>query len=187
MYSGLLSIRASGRGFQRSAIVTAVWAVTVAAWLSACGYQMTGLGSLPGKAQTIGVKMFVNRSIETGAEAVLANALSEELNRRRPGTVERVRHADAVMTGTIISINRDTISRSGTLTAIKRRLTLEVSMVLRDRSGKTLWERPRMTATGDYDVVEECNITTENNRRDALLSAADRLAEDAYRALTDDF
>lgn len=159
----------------------------VATLLHACGYQMTRLGSLPGNVQTIGIKMFTNRSIETGAEAVLTKALSEELNRRRPGTIERVNRADAVLTGTILSINRDTISRSGTLTALQRRLTLEVSMVLRDRSGKALWQRPRITATGDYAVAEDNNLTTENNRRDALLSAADRLAEDTYRALTDDF
>lgn len=173
--------------FGRNGVAVIGCLMMAATILSACGYQMTGLGSLPGKVQTIGIKMFTNRSIETGAEAVLTKALSEELNRRRPATIERVNRADAILTGTILSIERNTLSRSGTLTALQRRLTLEVSMILRDRSGKTLWERPRMTATADYDVAEDDHMTTESNRQSAIISAADRLAEDTYRALTDDF
>lgn len=155
--------------------------------LSACGYHVTGRSTLPGNARTIGIKMLTNRSIETGAEATITNALSDELNRRRPGTIVRVSHADAVMYGTILSIGRETVSRSGTLTAVQRRLTLVVSLTLKDRSGKVLWERSRIFAQEDYGVVSDNNTVTESNRRNAVLKAAQRLAEDVYRALTDDF
>lgn len=155
--------------------------------LSGCGYQLAGRGALPGNVQTIGIKMLANRSMETGAEAIVTNALSDELNRRRPGTLKRVIDADAVMSGVIDAINRKTVSRAGTLTASQRRVSVTLSLTLKDRSGKILWQRSRLTAQGDYTVVAGNNTTTENNRREAIFEAAQLLAEGVYRALTDDF
>ncbi len=157
--------------------------------LSACGYQMAGSSSspLPGNAKTIGVKMLVNRSIETGAEAVLTNALADELNRRRPGIIKSVDHADVILSGRIESIFRETVARVGTLTASQERVTVTLSLTLKDRSGNTLWERSHLTAQENYGVVTGNKPATEGNRRQAILKASQQLAEDVYRGLTDNF
>lgn len=155
--------------------------------LCACGYRMVGQNTLPGNVDTIGIKMLVNRSIETGAEAIVTNALSDELNRRRPGTLKRIAGADAILTGTIESINRKTVSRSGALTARQRQVTVRVSLALEDRTGKMLWGRVTLEAAESYAVKGDDKLTNEINRRNAIAEASQRLAEDAYRALTDDF
>jgi outer membrane lipopolysaccharide assembly protein LptE/RlpB len=170
-----------------SILRAAVCWVGVAAMLWACGYHVAGKGALPGNARTIGVKVLTNRSIETGAEAILTNALTDELNRRRPGIIQRVGDADAVLAGTIVSIKRKTVARSGTLTATQERVTVEIALTLKDPSGKPLWNRSRMAAQEDYAVVAGDAMATLGNRRRAITKAAQRLAEDVYRGLTDNF
>jgi hypothetical protein len=157
--------------------------------IAACGYQMAGRrnSALPGDAKTIGVKMLVNRSIETGAEAVITNALADELNRRRPGTLKSADHADAILSGRIESILRETVARVGTLTASQERVTVTLSLALKDASGNTLWERSHLTAQENYGVVRGNKPATEGNRRQAILRASKQLAENVYRGLTDNF
>ncbi len=152
-------------------LYSAACCLVAALTLSACGYQMAGMSTLPGDAQTIGIKMLTNRSIETGAEAVVTNALADELNRRRPGTVKQVDRADAVLTGTIDAIRRKTISREGTLTALQERITVWISLTLTSPSGGVVWERRKLTAEEDYDVVTGNNAATEGNRRQAFAKA----------------
>lgn len=152
-----------------------------------CGYHAVGRSALPGDVHTIDIQMLVNRSIETGAEVILTNALADELNRRRPGTIARAGHSDAVLSGTIESINRKTVSRSGELTALTERITVTISLYLKDRSGHSLWKRIQMKTAKDYSVVDGDVVATEDNRRRAIKAAALRLAEDAFRGLTDNF
>lgn len=161
--------------------------MAMAVLFSACGYQMAGKSAFPGNARTIAVKVLTNRSIETGAEAIITNALADEINRRRPGTLRRVGDADAVLAGTIESINHKTVARSGTLTALQERVTVNVALVLKDTSGKTLWRRAKVVAQEDYAVVDGNKTATQDNRRMAISKAGLRLAEDVYRGLTDDF
>lgn len=176
----------------------------ILAALSACGYHMAGSETLPGNVRTIGIKVLTNKSMETGAEAIITNALCDELNQRRPGTIKRVTHADAVLSGTIDAINCEMVSRSGTLKTLQRSVTVDVSLALKDRNGKTLWSRSRLRAkknytvsyetfdldndnTTDNSIDKENAVATESNRNKAIEEAALRLAEDVYRALTDNF
>lgn len=56
------------------------WAVAL--FLSACGYRFTaGGGELPGKARTLHVGLFVNRTAEPEVEAYFTSALRRELAR----------------------------------------------------------------------------------------------------------
>ncbi len=48
---------------------------------SACGYKFAGEGRLPGDIKRIKIAMLENHTGETGAEAVLTNALIQEFNR----------------------------------------------------------------------------------------------------------
>ncbi len=155
--------------------------------LAACGYRMAGRGDLPGGVQTIAVQVLENRSSETGVESLITNALINELNRRRQGTVTSAERAGAVLRGSVDTVAWDTVSRRGTNTAAERRVYAIISLRIIDKSGKTLWKSAGLQAEQAYAVVENDKQTNENNRRQAINDLSQRIAENVYRRLTDNF
>ncbi len=166
-----------------------VWLLPVLCLIlpTACGYQLAGRGTLPGGVERIAIKVLTNRSSETGVEISITSALVSELNRRRQGTVVDPAEAEATMTGTIESLTWDTVSRKGINTALERRVYGTLSLTLTDPSGKVLWKRSGLKAEQAYAVVDDNKPATESNRRQAIGVLAQRLAENVYRRLTDDF
>jgi outer membrane lipopolysaccharide assembly protein LptE/RlpB len=162
-------------------------------WLAAtqlligCGYRLAGRGELPGKVQSIAVRMLENRSSETGVETLITNALINELNRRRHGAVSAPDRADAVLAGTIDSLSWDTVAHRGVNTAAERKVYATISLTLTDRSGKVLWQRSGLSGSQAYTVVSDNKTATELNRRQAVSVLAEQVAENAYRRLTDNF
>ncbi|MCJ8502550.1 LPS assembly lipoprotein LptE [Desulfatitalea alkaliphila] len=154
--------------------------------LTACGYQLAGEGPLPGGVNTIAVTMLANRTGESGVEAVMTNALIDELTRRRQGVLVDAQRADAVLSGTITGLSADTLSRSATLTARERRLVVTASLTLKDRNGNVLWQEGQLRAETSYPVAGT-KAGTETNRRLAIGKVAQRLAEYVYERLTDTF
>ena len=157
------------------------------AMLMGCGYQLAGRGDLPGGIQTIAVQVLENRSSQTGAEITFTNALINELNRRRRGSVVQTGRADATLNGTIESISWDTVSRSGANTATERRVYASLSLTLTDHAGNVLWRRSGLAAEQAYGVVDGDKTATENNRRLAINLLSEQMAEYVYRRLTDNF
>jgi len=164
-----------------------LFALIATGLLTGCGYRLAGRGELPGNTQTISVRMLENRSSETGVETLITNALINELNRRRRGSVVNADRADAVLAGTIESITWDTVSHSGINTASERRVYATISLTLTDRSGKVLWKRTGLTGEQAYTVVNDNKSATEFNRRQAISILAGQVAENVYRRLTDNF
>jgi hypothetical protein len=148
---------------------------------------MAGRGQLPGGVQTLAVQMFDNRTSQTGAEALITNAVISELNRRRQGSVVSVREAQATLSGVIESITWDTVTLKAVNTAAERRVYATFSLSLADRNGDVLWERSGLKAEQAYTVVEGDKLATENNRLEAIRTISSRVAENAYRRLTDQF
>ena len=153
----------------------------------ACGYHMAGSGKLPGGIQKIAVNVLENRSGETGVETTMTNAVVIELNRRRKGVVVDEAQAEGILGGTIESLRSDTVSHKGSHTSLERRVYVTVSLKLTDPKGKVLWKANRLQAEQAYPVVEGDKPATENNRRQAIATLAQRLAENIYRRLTDEF
>jgi outer membrane lipopolysaccharide assembly protein LptE/RlpB len=162
-------------------------AILSAGVLAACGYQLVGKGDLPGGIQTIAVEMLDNRSSETGIETTFTNALINELNRRRRGTVVDSQKADAVLGGAIESLTWDTVTRKGTHTASERRVYASLSLTLTDGAGNLLWKRAGLEAEQAYAVVDGNKASTESNRRRAINILSEQMAEYVYRRLTDNF
>lgn len=148
---------------------------------------MAGRGTLPGGIQTIALQLLENRSSETGAETLVTNALINEFNRRRRGSVASTGQADAILRGTIDSITRDTIARQGSNAAAERRVRATVALQLTDKNGKILWERSGMQAQQAYLVDQESEQATEYNRRQAISELSQRIAEIVYGSMTDNF
>lgn len=153
--------------------------------LAGCGYQLSGRGRLPGGADTIGIRMLANRTALSGLEATVTNALVDEFTRRRENFVVAPDRAEAVLSGTIVSLSTTTVARSSTLTAVERRMYITVALVLKNRSGAVLWSHS-ITANQIYSV--DASLTeTDSNLRMAAAKVSQRLAEYAYERLTNRF
>ncbi len=155
--------------------------------ITGCGYQLAGRGELPGDTQTIAVRMLDNRSSESGLETLMTNALINELNRRRHGSVVDAGRADAVLAGTIESLTWDTVAHRGVNTASERRVYASISLTLTDRFGNVLWQRSGLKGEQAYAVVDGNKSATEFNRLQAIAVLAEQVAENVYRRLTDNF
>jgi outer membrane lipopolysaccharide assembly protein LptE/RlpB len=162
------------------------WLAATQLW-TGCGYRLAGRGELPGSVQSIAVRMLENRSSETGVETLITNALINELNRRRQGSVTAPDRADAVLSGTIDSLRWDTVAHRGVNTAAERKVYATISLTLTDRSGKVLWQRSGLSGSQAYTVVGDNKTATEINRRQAVAVLAEQVAENVYRRLTDNF
>ncbi len=159
----------------------------ILATVTACGYQFAGRGDLPGGIQTLSVRILENRTSETGVETIFSNALINELNRRRSGSVVEDARADAVLQGAIDSLAWDTVARTGSNTAAERRVYAAVTLSLTDMEGNELWKRSGIRAEQAYAVVAGNKSATESNRRRAIATLSEQMAEEVYRRLTDNF
>jgi len=180
--------RATAMACRRGWPLVGWWAMLVffLCLLAACGYRISGGGRLPGGIKTIAVEVFTNRSAESGLETTLTNAVIDELTRRRPEVVVAVEGADGILSGTIDRLTSGTLARGGTLTAVERNLVIMASFVLKDRSGKVLWQGRQLKAEQAYAVGEN-KASTDMNRRLAAGLVSERLAEYLFERLTDAF
>ena len=91
------------------------WAI-ILLWslFSACGYRFAGSASLPSGIKTISVKMFENRSAETGVENVITNDLIYEFTRHEQVVLVGADMADAILAGVVKSMSdRDNFTQRG--------------------------------------------------------------------------
>ena len=156
---------------------------------TACGYRFTGSGNFPSSVERIFIQIFDNRTSEIGVENDLANGLAAQFTTRGNSTalVNSEEKADAVLTGVIASIQITTTSRATETTADARRVILTADSKLTTTDNRTIWSAKRVAATNTYTVVVGNNEATEDNKRQALAQAANKLAERLYNRLVEDF
>ena len=164
-----------------------IWIISLLLMLvSACGYKFTGGGSFPAGIKSICVVTLVNRTSETGVENIFTNDLIYEVTRDVKVVLKSKDKADAVLSGVIKSMNIKTISRTGTHSALERRVTITVDVKLTTPGGKVIWYANDLKADEAYDVMSD-KLATEQKRRDAISALSKRLAENLYARITDDF
>ncbi|MCP4746079.1 MAG: LptE family protein [Desulfobacteraceae bacterium] len=152
-----------------------------------CGYHMAGTGKLPGAIKTIAVSVLNNRTSESGLGIIVSNDLIIELTRRQKNILASQQEADAVLSGTIVSLSKETTVRGGSHSSLERKVALNISMSLKKNDGRVVWQNSSLVAKQSYTVVEGNDSRTEINRREAVKLASQRLAEDAIRQISDNF
>lgn len=155
--------------------------------LAGCGYHFAGHGQLPGGINRIAVNVLKNRSTVNDIESTVTNALVNEISRWHQGVIGKGSDVQAALDGSIDSITWDTVSHRGVNTAAERRVYVNISLVLYDLDGNVLWKRARLAAEQAYSVDDSDKSATENNRRQAINLAAQRVAEEAYKSMIDNF
>ena len=154
--------------------------------LSACGYRFSGGGSLPGGVKRVTVGVFSNSSGETGVEGIISNDIVYEFTRNGKDFTPRKESADAVLSGSVLSVTTWPISRRSTHNVQERRISVTISLKMTDSKGGILWQAPTLSENEEYEVTDEKG-TTEQNKRKAIQKLSRRLAERVFYQMTDNF
>lgn len=168
--------------------------------LTSCGYTLQGGGKLPGKVTTVSVGMFKNNSSQTGAEAIFTNALITELMSN--STVKIINQsggddqngqsdkygngADAIISGTIVSISFSALARTSDDAVYKRGVTALVNLAMKSRTGELLF------AVNGFSESEFYAVASDNSINEAVASStvekiARKLSRKLVSQMTDDF
>ena len=149
-----------------------------------CGYRFSTGGNLPSGIGNISVRMFENRTGETGAEAILTNALIAEL--MRSGVrIAQVDSADSRLEGVIESVNVGTVSRRSTQVSTERRIEMAVLFKLFNRDGNLL-SSGRVSEERDYRVTAN-RTATDAARLNAIRQISQDVAEQVRHRLCENF
>lgn len=153
---------------------------------TACGYNFSGGGELPGGIQTVNIRIFENQSGETGIETLLTNDVVNQFLRFDTVRIVEKDQAEAILTGTIKSARIRTIAHKSPGRSTERRITLYLDVTLHSRDGRRIWSASDI-ASGDSFVVASEKHRTEQNKKSAIANISKRLAERMYYRLTGEF
>ena len=147
-----------------------------------CGYQIAGESSfLPKDIRTIYVETFINRSRDVGLEKELASGLRSEIFRMgRLRVVDLAEQADAILTGSILSLDSTVVSVNRRDEVLEYQSILTVDVILRRREpSEILWRGPAIRLTEFYAGSRAAVVTTSSEFRNRTLNTSD------VRRLTD--
>jgi outer membrane lipopolysaccharide assembly protein LptE/RlpB len=180
-FRGGQEVRLRPTGRSRALLALAVWVVIL--W--SCGYQLKGGLKAPEGVNTIAVRVLENRTLESGIEVVFANDLLYEFTRSKVLRVAGPDVADAVLNGTIASLNVDTISHTADYASGERRVIIDLDLALKRANGDVIWS----DAFSDWEEykVSSDKFTTERNRRTAIEVLSERVAEKVHNRILQDF
>lgn len=156
--------------------------------LCGCGYHLQGRGdTLPGGGRYVHVRILHNATYEPFLENAVTNALIDRLV-RSPGVevVDNPDRADALLSGSIVRYTNRALSYDGgdDIAEYRARMTVDVALRQAD-TAQVLW-KGRADWTEDYLASED--KTLEDDRETAAIEAmADRLADELYARMMDDF
>ncbi|MDY6988231.1 MAG: LPS assembly lipoprotein LptE [Thermodesulfobacteriota bacterium] len=151
-----------------------------------CGYHFKAGLKAPAGVHTISVRMLENRTLESGIEAVFTDDLLYEFTRSKVVQVAGLDVADAVLSGTIVSLRVDTISHTADYASGERRVTITLDLALTRANGEVIWSDRALSDREEYKVSSD-KLTTERNRRKAIEALSERAAEKVHNRILQDF
>lgn len=161
--------------------------VALGFFTSCAGYQLGGRKpeALAG-VDRIAVPMFANSTQHARAEAIATSAVADAMARDGTFRVSDVGNADAVLEGTVSSIDYTGLrgTRFDTLLAEELRNTVILSWVLRDARNPTRI-LARGSSRGNSQLFRDPNLQTVRNN--ALNDAMEKAAESLVSRLADGY
>ncbi len=169
-------------------ITNAILALVFLSALAGCGYHFKGMGlKAPEGVSTIAIAVLKNRTSESGIETVFTNDLSYEFTRSKVLRVVEKDTADAVLSGTIVSLKEETISRTASYESAERRVTITLDLALEQADGKVIWSDRAVSDKEAFKVDPSNKLATQKNKRVALEAISERLAEKIHNRILQDF
>src|SRR5579863_6455810 len=176
------------RRYNGASMMRWILGIVVAASLSVvsgCGYHTLGAAThLPPDARTLSVPVFATHTEAYHTESALTDAVIREFAARSRMRVTPATDGDSdvVLRGTILNETVAPLTYNTTTQQSSSFLiTLVVSVTLKDRSGKVLYENNNYVFRGQYQSTSD--LPTFLDERPA---AIDRLSRDFARALVAD-
>ena len=149
---------------------------------SGCGYSLAGQGSfLPDYIQTIGIPLFENTTTVFEIEQTLTQEVVTQFIGRGSYNVSSAdTGVDALLSGTITSIDIQPATFSAQQQASRYIFTLRVAIEFRDlTTDEILWENPALTFSDEYEVASGSGGQLDANTFFGQQSnAVERLARD---------
>ena len=149
--------------------------------LSGCGYHVSGHADLlPKNIKTIAIPAFGNVTIRYKlADRITANVTREFIERTRYAIVADPKQADAVLTGSMVNfVSYPTTFDPVTSRASGVQAIVYLQLILMDKTGKVLFNRPGMEVRERYEIaVDAAGYFDESG------PAMDRLARDVARSV----
>ena len=154
---------------------------------SGCGYALAGRGAfLPDDIVTVGVPLLENTTTFFDVEQVLTEKIRTEfIGRGRYQVVATDVGADAVLSGTIISISFQPVGFSDQQLASRYLATVRMRVDFTDaRTSEILWSNATMTFSDEYELSTEGAVAIEGGAfLDQERNAFDRISDDVARAV----
>ncbi len=150
-----------------------------------CGYHTAGHAvQLPQNVHTIAIPGFVNQTQSFKVEQLLTQAVVREMNTRTHYHI--VNHedgdADATLKGTVLSTYSTPLtydSRTGRVSTVL--VTVNVSVLLKDKQGKVLYQNPSYLFRDQYQISQELTSFFEEDT-----PALERMSRQFARTLVSD-
>ncbi len=139
-----------------------------------CGYTFQGAKAPEGALLEIPV--FLNKSVETGIEAIFTDQLISEM-RRTPGwKVVEPGQARYVLKGSILSFVSEPHAVSSRKLAVEHRATMVLDVRFVEKSsGKELWRDKNLRIFADYLVGPDV-LASERAKKEAIVRIAQEAA-----------
>ncbi len=151
---------------------------------AACGYHPGAGPMIPSDFGTVAVPIFVNSTSEPNIQTPITNAVIRELNQAGVLVVDTAR-ADRILYGRILSYSNSSVSRTAAGGVSEYRLSAGISLILKDRSGKVLYQNPSAQLREEYFASGDLELN-EQSESEALRAGAIDFAEDQVRHILDD-
>jgi len=148
---------------------------------SACGYHTAGHANLlPSDLRTIAVPAFVNQTQTYKIEQTLTSSVVQEfVTRTSYRIVSDPKSADATLHGVVLSTYTSPLTydtKTGRASSIL--VVVSMSVALKDRQGRVLYQNPSYTFREQYQVSQELSSFFEEES-----PAFQRLSKDFARTL----
>ena len=154
---------------------------------SGCGYALSGRGDfLPDYIRVVGIPQLVNRSAFFQVEQILTEKIRTEfIGRGRYTVISAPEGADAVVTGTVTSVNVQPVGFTEQQLASRYLFTLTMNVEFTDaRTTKVLWSNSALTFREEYDLTTRSNTALEGATfLSQERSSFDRIADDVARTV----
>ena len=149
--------------------------------LAACGYHTAGHANLlPSDLRTIAVPAFVNQTQTYKIEQTLTSSVVQELVTRTSYHITSdAKSADATLHGVVLSTYTSPLTydtKTGRASSVL--VVVSMSVSLKDRQGRVLYQNPSYTFREQYQVSQELSSFFEEES-----PAFQRLSKDFARTL----
>jgi outer membrane lipopolysaccharide assembly protein LptE/RlpB len=156
--------------------------------LTSCGYHLRGKETnLPPEIRSVAIPIFANRTLETGIETQVTEALVEKFISAKRLPVTTQSSADALLTGTVKSFIISPVAvTTSTQVTTEYRATVVIEFTFKNQADGKILFREEMSDWRNYPVESDLNAT-EQNKKEAIRRISVLLADRVHELILGGF